>query len=98
MQDSSRGNTAMIEPVAVAVLAKAPLRGFAKTRLIPTLGAAGAASLQVRLIEQAVATACAARLGPGTLGASPGETPPGFATARAPFGVALHRQGAGDLG
>jgi glycosyltransferase A (GT-A) superfamily protein (DUF2064 family) len=34
----------MNEPVAVAVLAKAPIAGFAKTRLIPVLGADGAAS------------------------------------------------------
>ena len=31
----------MNEPVAVAVLAKAPIAGFAKTRLIPVLGADG---------------------------------------------------------
>jgi len=46
----------MSEPVAVAVLAKAPLAGFAKTRLIPVLGAEGAARLQARLTERAVAT------------------------------------------
>ena len=27
-----------IEPVAIAILAKAPIPGFAKTRLIPALG------------------------------------------------------------
>ena len=56
----------MSEPVAVAVLAKAPLAGFAKTRLIPLLGAQGAALLQARLIAHAVATACAAAVGPVT--------------------------------
>ena len=50
----------MSDPVAVAVLAKAPLAGFAKTRLIPVLGAEGAAALQARLIARAVTTACAA--------------------------------------
>ena len=44
----------MNEPVAVAVLAKAPIAGFAKTRLIPVLGARGAAVLQARLVERAV--------------------------------------------
>ena len=32
------------DPVAIAVLAKAPVPGFAKTRLIPVLGADGAAA------------------------------------------------------
>ena len=30
---------AAAEPVAIAILAKAPVAGFAKTRLIPALGA-----------------------------------------------------------
>ena len=55
----------MNERIAIAVLAKAPLPGFAKTRLIPALGAERAALLQARLVEHSVATACAARIGPG---------------------------------
>ena len=41
------------EAVAVAILAKAPLPGFAKTRLAAALGADGAAALQARLIARA---------------------------------------------
>jgi uncharacterized protein len=89
---------AMIEPVAVAVLAKAPLPGFAKTRLIPALGAQGAAMLQARLVEHAVATACAAVIGPVTLWATPDESHPLFQAIGAALGVALARQGDGDLG
>ena len=89
---------AMNEPVAVAVLAKAPLAGFAKTRLIPALGAAGAALLQARLVERAVATACAAVIGPVTLWATPDESHPLFQAIGAHLGVALARQGDGDLG
>ncbi len=59
------------EPVAIAILAKAPIAGFAKTRLIPALGEAGAATLQARLTERAVATATAAGTGPVTLWAAP---------------------------
>jgi uncharacterized protein len=88
----------MNDPVAVAVLAKAPLPGFAKTRLIPALGAEGAALLQARLIEHAAATACAARLGPITLWAAPDENHPLFHEIAARLGVALACQGAGDLG
>ena len=89
---------AMNEPVAVAVLAKAPLPGFAKTRLIPALGAAGAALLQARLVERAVATACAAVIGPVTLWATPDESHPLFQAIGAHLGVALARQSDGDLG
>ena len=89
---------AMNEPIAVAVLAKAPLPGFAKTRLIPALGAAGAALLQARLVERAVATACAAVIGPVTLWATPDESHPLFQAIGAHLGVALARQGDGDLG
>jgi rSAM/selenodomain-associated transferase 1 len=87
----------MNEPVAVAVLAKAPLAGFAKTRLIPALGADGAASLQARLIARAVATAGAAAVGPVTLWATPDVSHPTFQAVRA-HGIALARQGDGDLG
>jgi glycosyltransferase A (GT-A) superfamily protein (DUF2064 family) len=66
----------MSDPVAVAVLAKAPLAGFAKTRLIPVLGADGAAALQARLIARAVTTACAAGIGPVTVWATPDATHP----------------------
>ena len=95
----------MNEPVAVAVLAKAPLPGFAKTRLIPALGAERAALLQARLIEHAVATAIVRRahrtpmpIGPITLWAAPDESHPLFHAIAARLGVALARQGGGDLG
>jgi uncharacterized protein len=87
----------MNEPVAVAILAKAPVAGFAKTRLIPVLGADGAALLQTRLIARAAATACAAAVGPVTLWATPDETHPTFHATRA-HGITLARQGDGDLG
>ena len=86
------------ETIAVAVLAKAPLPGFAKTRLIPALGAEGAALLQARLVEHSVATACAARIGPVTLWGAPDESHPLFQAIGARLGVALARQGGGDLG
>jgi rSAM/selenodomain-associated transferase 1 len=88
----------MSEPIAVAVLAKAPIPGFAKTRLIPVLGAAGAASLQERLIERAVTTASAAAIGPITVWATPHEGHPVFGALRSRLGIGLVRQGNGDLG
>ena len=88
----------MNEPVAVAVLAKAPIAGFAKTRLIPVLGARGAAVLQERLVERAVETACAAAIGPVTLWTTPDESHPVFQSIGAHLGITLARQADGDLG
>ena len=86
------------EPVAIAILAKAPLPGLAKTRLAPALGTDGAAALQARFIERTVATARAAAIGPVTLWAAPDQNHPAFQTLSALLGVTLARQPAGDLG
>jgi rSAM/selenodomain-associated transferase 1 len=88
----------MNEPIAVAVLAKAPVAGFAKTRLIPVLGADGAALLQARLIERAAATACAAAIGPVTLWTTPDASHPVFKALGTHLSIALARQVEGDLG
>jgi len=48
----------------VIVFAKAPLPGMAKTRLIPLLGAEGAAALHAQLIRRTLTTATQARVGP----------------------------------
>src|SRR5262245_50767086 len=89
---------AMAEPVAIAVLAKAPEPGFAKTRLAPALGEEGAAALQARLIERTVEAARTAALGPVTLWATPHEQHPTFQVLKAILGITLARQPDGDLG
>lgn len=84
--------------VQVAVLAKAPMPGLAKTRLIPALGPRGAARLQRQLTRTAVQTALDANLGAVTLWCAP--------HAGHRFFRALHRtttvrclvQASGDLG
>jgi len=48
----------------VIVFARAPRAGRVKTRLIPLLGAQGAARLHARLLRRALATAQDARVGP----------------------------------
>lgn len=88
---------ASAEPVALAILAKAPVPGFAKTRLAPVLGADGAARLQARLIERAVETATAAATGTLTLWTA-GEDHPLFRRLHLRTGIALARQPDGDLG
>jgi len=86
------------DPVAIAILAKAPLPGLAKTRLAPVLGADGAANLQARFIAHTVATAQSAALGPVTLWVAPDPHHPVFQAIAAPPGVALAAQPEGDLG
>lgn len=83
---------------AIAVLARAPVPGAAKTRLVPLLGTDGAADLQRRLAHRALKTAIAAALGPVALFCAPDRGHPFFAACAQRFGVALHDQADGDLG
>jgi rSAM/selenodomain-associated transferase 1 len=84
------------EPVTIAVLARAPIPGEAKTRLIPALGEAGAAALQARLIDRTARIAAA--VGPVVLWATPDTAHPCFADVSRRHGVALMCQPPGDLG
>jgi len=84
--------------VAVAILAKAPIPGTAKTRLIPSIGAHAAAVLQERLTERTVATALAAAVGPVTLWCAPDPSHPLFHDLVVRHAVTLKRQPHGDLG
>ena len=86
---------AKTSPIAVAILAKAPVPGVAKTRLIPTIGAHAAAVLQDRLTEHAVATVLAAAVGPVTLWCAPDPSHPSFRDLVTRHAVT---QPAGDLG
>lgn len=85
------------DPVSIAILAKAPAPGTAKTRLIPELGAHGAAFLHERMIEHAVAAACEAQLGRVAVWAT-NPTHAFFSEIARSFPVLLRRQGRGDLG
>jgi uncharacterized protein len=82
----------------IAVMAKAPIPGLAKTRLIPSIGAHAAAVLQERLTEQTLATALAADTGPVTLWCAPDTSHASFRGLAARFPIALARQPDGDLG
>jgi rSAM/selenodomain-associated transferase 1 len=84
------------ERVALAVLAKAPVPGSVKTRLIPALGADGAAALHARLIERTVETACEAAIGPVMLWLTAPH--PCFTGLASRFSIGLAAQADGDLG
>ena len=90
----SRGKTETV----IAILAKAPIPGFAKTRLIPALGAHGAAVLQEQLTELAVETATAAGIGPVFLWATPDEGHSAFRGLARRFSITLARQPDDELG
>lgn len=85
-------------PVSIAILAKAPIPGFAKTRLIPAIGAHAAAVLQQRLTEHALATALAADIGSVTLCCAPDATHNTFLKLVARLRITLKPQPKGDLG
>jgi len=86
------------EPIAVMILARAPIPGQAKTRLIPALGAAEAAKLQARFITATVQKACAAATGAVTLWTTPTSSHPLFDACARNYPVILRSQPVGDLG
>lgn len=86
------------QSVAIAVFARAPVPGQAKTRLIPRLGAQGAAELHRKLVERTLATAADADTGPIYLCCAPDAEHPFFEECRTRFGVTLLVQKGQDLG
>jgi len=82
----------------IIIFAKAPLPGFAKTRLIPALGQAGAAKLAQRMLQQTLAVAVDARVGPVELCVTPDITLPAWLGVDISQGVEISAQGGGDLG
>jgi uncharacterized protein len=84
----------------IGVFAKAPVPGFAKTRLMPLLGAAGAAALQATLTEQAVhkAVASGARVTLWTAGVRDHSDHPFWAQLMARHGCERAAQQGDDLG
>ena len=83
---------------AVVIFAKAPLPGLAKTRLIPALGAHGAARAQRRFTRNTLRLAAAADTGPVTLWCAPDAEKRFFRALHRAQGLALQSQCDGDLG
>ncbi len=84
-------------PMKVIVFARAPIAGRCKTRLIPRLGAQGAAALHRRLVRRTLLAACGSGL-VTELWCAPDAAHGFFARCRREFGVRLHRQCRGNLG
>jgi rSAM/selenodomain-associated transferase 1 len=85
-------------PASIAILSRAPVPGQTKTRLIPALGAEGAADLHRRFLHATVRTALQADLGPVTLWCTPDTNHPEFAACTALGPLTLRQQAEGDLG
>jgi rSAM/selenodomain-associated transferase 2/rSAM/selenodomain-associated transferase 1 len=83
---------------ATAIMAKAPVAGLAKTRLIPALGAVGAARAQRQFIAQSLHTAQQAALGGITLWCAPDALHRQFRAIQKQFKIDCLAQPEGDLG
>lgn len=82
----------------LVIFAKAPLAGFAKTRLIPALGAEGAAALAHAMLNHTLDQALAAGAQAVELCMSPAPIDPAWQGVALPQAVKRSDQGNGDLG
>ncbi len=83
---------------ALIIFAKAPVAGLAKTRLIPALGAQGAALLAERLLDHAVRMGVEAGFDYCELCSTPDSRHAAFRRLAASYPLVLTVQGQGDLG
>ncbi|WP_417617061.1 TIGR04282 family arsenosugar biosynthesis glycosyltransferase [Oceanisphaera sp.] len=82
----------------IIIFAKAPVAGLAKTRLMPVLGAEGAARLAQQMLNSTIEACLAAALGPVELCMSPSFCAPEWQAFSLPPALELSEQGEGDLG
>jgi len=82
----------------ILIFAKAPEPGRVKTRLIPILGAQGAADLHARLLTDTLARLAPARLAPVELWCAPDPGRAPFPELASRYRLGLHPQRGADLG
>ncbi|MDE2427478.1 MAG: TIGR04282 family arsenosugar biosynthesis glycosyltransferase [Burkholderiales bacterium] len=87
-----------MKPVRIVIIAKAPQPGLAKTRLIPALGAQGAADLARHMLIHTLDKALSANIGTVELCVTPAPSDPVWQTLSIPDAVHWSDQGDGDLG
>ncbi|MEQ1741233.1 MAG: TIGR04282 family arsenosugar biosynthesis glycosyltransferase [Candidatus Nitrotoga sp.] len=85
-------------PTRIIIFAKAPQPGFAKTRLIPALGAEGAAELAQQMLFNTLHEAQAADIGTVELCSTPNIDDIAWQGLTIPVGIEISDQGEGDLG
>jgi len=86
------------DETAVVIFARAPRPGLVKTRLIPLLGAEGAAALHAKLVKRTLETVRAASLKRVELHCTPDIEDPFFGFCAGHYGVFLKTQTGDDLG
>jgi uncharacterized protein len=84
--------------MALIVFTRTPQPGYTKTRLIPTLGAEGAALLHRALLEHSLATAMGSGIKPVHLAYAEPAPSPILARLAAQYQCGMLPQGNGDLG
>ena len=84
--------------VRIVVFAKAPLAGFAKTRLVPALGKDGAAALARLMLFHTLREASAVGVDSVELCVTPDIGDAAWEQISLPPGIELSNQGEGDLG
>lgn len=82
----------------IMVFARAPVPHACKTRLIPALGAQGAAELHAKLVRRALRAACGAGAKTVELWCTPAIHHPFFVQCTQEYPIELRLQGEGDLG
>jgi len=82
----------------ILIFAKAPEPGYVKTRLIPALGAEGAADLYIHLLKQTVESVTAANLSPVQLWCAPDSKHAFFQQLANQYHLSLYDQSGTDLG
>ena len=87
-----------MKPARIIIFAKAPLPGFAKTRLIPALGAERTAELARQMLFNTLHEALAADIGPVELCVTPDINQAAWKGIHLPTGIEIFAQGKGDLG
>jgi len=87
-----------VKALRIVLFVKAPLAGFAKTRLIPKLGEQGAADLAATLFQHALNQAVLANIGSVELCVTPDAQHPIWSSFSIPDGIHWTEQGDGDLG
>ncbi len=91
-------DVARYPPARLLIFTKTPVPGEVKTRLIPALGAEGAARLQVELTRRFVDTLMQERICPLELWVSPDAQHPLFQDLNDRHGIDIYRQQGDDLG
>lgn len=88
----------MKRPTRIVIFAKAPIPGYAKTRLIAALGPEGAAALAAKMLVHTVAVARQAAIGPVELYVAPDPEHICLRALEVGSDITWSRQSEGDLG